>query len=529
MTRGGIVHSVTRGAFYLSIEKAAALVSGVAYFALLLRWLGPTKYGIMTLALSFAGLATMATGNFEMYLERFAAEYLARGQLRTLRRAQHVALLLKLGLGVLASLALTLAAPFLAQQFSVPELATLLPVLAVLVACDGLSTTGRATLYGLQQFRWVCLFAVLFHVAKTIMVGALWATGQGLLTLAIGLSALAALQGVAVSALPLWKLRRARDPVPEARSAAEPPAPPLMRAILSYCTPLLGARVTFVSGQNLGKIILGKLFTAAELGYFSFAFQTVERFVEVVHTLPASLLPSLTELVALGERDRLRRVFDQALRLIQVVACALSFGVFVFAREVTLLVGSPLFEPAIPLLRVLALVPIARTAQQPLTMLFQALRQPGVVLRLALLKFGAEFGCYFALVPAFGLAGAAWANLAGAVVSYLAALAQLARRLPEGGAERARSQAIGLALFLPLLLLGLFIDGRIPPPWSPMARLLLVLPAVWGMFALSLVNRYDLEKLSSIPLTAGWMRLTRDTVVAAARRLVRAAGLREVS
>ena len=61
-----IAHSVTRGAFYLSIEKASALLSGMAYFALLLRWLGPTKYGIMTLALSFVGLATMATANFEM-------------------------------------------------------------------------------------------------------------------------------------------------------------------------------------------------------------------------------------------------------------------------------------------------------------------------------------------------------------------------------------------------------------------------------------------------------------------------------
>lgn len=529
MNRDQIAHSVTRGAFYLSIEKASALVSGVAYFALLLRWLGPTNYGLMTLALSFAGLATMATGNFEVFLERFAAEYLARQQLRTLRKAYHLALMLKLGLGLAASLGVVTIAPFLARQFNAPQLGFLLPLLAAIVACDGLSTTGRATLYGLQQFRWVCLLAVLFHIAKTLMVGALWGSGQGLFALAVGLSILTTLQGLAIAAVPLWMLRRAADEGEAAGGGVHRATRPLLRAILSYSMPLLGARVTFMSGQNLGKIILGKLFSATELGFFSFAFQTVERFVEVVYTLPASLLPSLTQLVALDERDRLRRVFDQAFRLIQVVACALSFGLFVFAREITLLVGSPMFEPAVPLLRVLALVPIARTAQQPLTMMFQALRSPGAVLRLALLKFGAEFGCYFALVPTIGVAGAAWANLVGAFVSYAVALVILARRVPEGVAERTRSVLLTIGLFAPLIVAGLLIDRRLPLPWSIALRAALVPVAVWGVFALSLVNRYDLEKLASIPLTASWMRFTRDAVIAAARRLARAVEPREAS
>jgi O-antigen/teichoic acid export membrane protein len=517
-----IAHSVTRGAFYLAIEKAFALLSGMAYFALLLRWLGPTKYGIMTLALSFASLATMATGNFEMYLERYAAEFVAHGRLRTLRRAHYLVQAIKLGLGLVACVPVVVAAPFLAQQFDAPELAALLPILAVLVACDGFATTSRATLFGIQQFRWVSLIAVLFHVAKTLLVGTLWSSRQGLLELAIGMVVLTALQALALSAVPAWMLRRARDPEDGAGAAGRGTGP-LLSSIVSYCMPLLGARVTFVSGQNLSKIILGKLFTTTQLGYFSFAFQTVERFVELAHSLPASLLPSLTELVARGERERLRRVFDQALRLIQVAACMLSLTLFVFASEITLLVGSPLFEPAVPLLRILALVPLARTAQQPLTMLFQALREPGRVLWLALVKFGAEFGSYFLLLPALGMAGASWANLTGAVASYLAALGLLAAVVPEGARERARSAVLVAGLFLPLLAAAAWISARPPGAWMLVARAALVPIALWGVFALGLVNRSDLVKLSSIPLTIGWMRVIRDAVVAAAGRLARAA------
>ncbi len=526
MKQGEIARSVSRGAFYLAVEKVAALLSGTAYFALLLRWLGPTKYGIMALALSFAGLATMATGNFEVYLERFAAEYQANGRLRTLRLAQLLALQLKLGLGLLAAGTLIALAPFLAVQFGMPELRVLLPTLSLMVAFDGFATTGRATLYGLQRFRMVCFIAVLFHVAKTVMVGALWFTRRGLTELAVGLAALTVLQGIATSIVPLWALRHGED---MADSVPTPGPRALLREMAGYCAPLLGARVTFLSGQNLGKIVLGKLFDAAQLGYFSFAFQTMERFVELVHTLPSSLLPSLTHLVARQERERLRYVFDQAFRLIQVTACVLSFGVFVFAREITLLVGSPLFEPAVPLLRILALVPIARTAQQPLTMLFQALRRPGTVLSLALIKFGGEFGGYFTLVPAMGMLGAGFANLAGAVVSYVVALALLNRALPEGALERTRAVLLSVGVTVPLLAVGALLDRGPIFGWSFVARLALIPVAVVALFALGLITRYDLGKLASLPLRVTWMRVSRDRVVAAADRLARALGQREAA
>lgn len=519
MNQERLAHSVTRGAFYLSVEKAAALVSGTLYFALLLRWLGPTKYGLMTLALSFVGLATMATGNFEAFLERFAAEYHEEGRLRTLRRSFGMVLGLKLALGIVASLLLAGLAPLLAANFNAPEMVELLPILAFMVASDGFYTTGRATLYGVQQFRSVCVIAVVFHVAKTVLVGALWGAHQGLVALAIGLSVLTVLQGLAQTAVPLWMLREARDAEP----ARATPHRELWGHMVRYCMPLLGARVTFLSGANLGKIVLGKLFTATELGYFSFAYQTIERFVELVHTLPASLLPSFTRLVARGERGRLEWAFGMSHRLIQIVATLLAGALFVFAREITLLVGSPLFEPAVPLLRMLALVPIARTAQQPFTMLFQALRRPGTVLGLAVVKFVVEFGCYFGLVPWLGMMGAGVANLAGAVVSYVAAMAIAAREMPAGAVGRARTAGATLLLSVPLLGAAWMLDRWLPEPASFAARLVLAPLALLAAVAFGQIQSGDLERLAAIPLSSGWQRRVRDVAVETGARLLRLA------
>ncbi|HVQ27527.1 MAG TPA: lipopolysaccharide biosynthesis protein, partial [Planctomycetota bacterium] len=460
MKRGEIARHVTRGAFFLAVEKAAALLSGMLYFALLLRWLGPTNYGMLTLALAIAGLAGISTGNFEVFLERYAAEYLARGRNDLLFRAHAIALGVKVGLGLLASALLLVLSPLLAEQFKMPELAVLLPILTVIVATDGFATTGRSMLFGLQRYEWVSGLSLLFHLAKVLLVGSLWWAKQGLVSLAFGLSALAVVQAVLMSAS-AWALARRAAPDPRAAGAlglaADPDAPaaggeagasaaggsgsggherPLLRQMFAYCLPLLGARAAFLSGQNLGKVLLAKVLDATQLGYFTFAFQTIERFVELAYTLPSSLLPSLTHLVAREERERLGYIFDQAFRLVQVAACTLAWAVFAFAPELTLWVGSPMFLPSTNMLRVLALVPIARTAQQPLTMLFQATRQPGSVLTLALIKLGVELSCYFLIVPRLGGMGASWANLAGAVAAYAGALWFAARLLPETAPER---------------------------------------------------------------------------------------------
>ncbi|HXS82662.1 MAG TPA: lipopolysaccharide biosynthesis protein [Methylomirabilota bacterium] len=539
MKRGEIARHVTRGAFFLAVEKGAALLSGMLYFALLLRWLGPTNYGMLTLALAIAGLAGISTGNFEVFLERYAAEYQARGRSDLLHRAHAIALGVKVGLGVLASVLLFLLSPLLATQFNMPELAVLLPILTVIVATDGFATTGRSLLFGLQRYEWVSGLSLLFHLAKVLLVGSLWWAKQGLVSLAFGLSGLAVMQAVLMSASAWALARRAAPPVPPGTPSAPADADPsaagalpnngsgahessLLRQMFAYCLPLLGARAAFLSGQNLGKVLLAKVLDATQLGYFTFAFQTIERFVELAYTLPSALLPSLTHLVAREERERLGYIFDQAFRLVQVGACTLAWVVFAFAPELTLWVGSPMFLPSTNMLRVLALVPIARTAQQPLTMLFQATRQPGSVLTLALIKLLVELSCYFMIVPRLGGMGASWANLAGAVAAYATALSFSARLLPETASERLGVVLRALLVTVPMLLLAWSLStATAPGVLSVIARVSLAMPGIVGLFALRLVTRYDLEKLSALQIRSPFARRARDIVVRAADPMAR--------
>jgi PST family polysaccharide transporter/lipopolysaccharide exporter len=521
MTRGEVAKNISRGAFFLGLEKVIANGSTILYSALIARWLGPTKYGMFSLAFAIVGLATVLTGNFETFLERYAAEYQVQGRFQRLAAAHRIALAFKLGFGLLASAALIAASGGFAAHFAMPELNMLLPLLVIFIATDGLATTGRAMLFGLQRYEWVSGFSLVFNVGKTILVGALWYMRQGLVSLALGLSILTALQAVIMTIGAFLALEQAR----RASNVPEPPAPEgekaLLPSMIGYCLPLYGANAAFLSGQNLPKLILAKVLDATQLGYFSFAFQTLSRIVELVYTIPTSLLPSLTQLVAREERDRLQDIFTQAFRIIQTIACVVAFGLFVFAPEIVRLVGSPLFEPAVPLLRVLALVPIVRTAQQPLTMLFQAMRRPGLVLTLAVLKVSTEIACYLVLLKPLGAMGACWANLGGAAVSFAAAMVLLSGVLPEGHRERVAATVRSLLWLVPGALLALLAERQWGLAHSLPVRAFLLLPAFLGIFALGLVNRYDLVKLASVPLPGALLNRVRASLVAFADQLAR--------
>jgi O-antigen/teichoic acid export membrane protein len=515
---------VSKGSFFLTIESLATVVSGLLYSVFTLRWLGPGWFGILSLALSVVGLASVFTGNFEVYLERHAAEYDARGQRIRLLRVHLWALAIKAVLGLIAGYAVYLLLPWITTQYhGFLKLDHLIELLLALVVFDGFSSTGRATLYGLQEYSWIASLAVLQHSLKLVAVIYLANSHFGPSALALALSGLAIMNGFLSSGIAIgiaW--RRAQAAVVAGEDASPPEsAGAILGDMFRYCMPLLGARAAFISGQNLSRVVLGKFFSAEALGLFSFAFQTVERFVGLVFAVPSSLLPSLTQLVARGEDERLRRLLDKGFRLVATLACALSFCLFVFAEEITRIVGGPRYLHAVGLLRILALVPWVRTAQQPLTMLFYALRRTGMVLVLALLKFATEMSSYFLLIPHVGLVGAAWANLLGALVAFFGALVCARIALPGPsiyrGAVIAKTGflvAMGAAAALALDATGL--DWRI----IGAVKLLLLAPAlIVGVATLDLVTEDDLSRAEGMAIDSRWKLALRNGSVRAVRTL----------
>lgn len=538
-----MLKNLSRGSFYLAAEQLSGLISGILYSVIVLRWLGPESYGMLSLALAIVGLASVATGNFELFLERYSAEYETRGWMDRLRRTHFITLGLKLVLGVAVCAILLALSGWIGRRYEEPILTQLLWVLSALVVCEAFSVTGRAVLYGLQRFGWISALSLAANALKIGAVALLWLKGQGVVVLAAALVALGIGQAAVLTALAIGFVRRGRaavgEPVPVAvRAAAAPEREELAAAevraeiprdrslvggIVRYSLPLIGARAAFLSGQNLSRVVLGGFMSLEQLGYYSFAFTVVERFVGFVYALPSSLLPSLTQLVTQGDRLRFTRLFDKAFRLVATAAAILSLFLFLFAVELTRLVGGEKYLPAVPVLQVLALVPWVRTAQQPLTMAFYALRHTGRVLALALVKLGTEVASYFLLIPVLGMIGAAWATLAGAAIAFALALFWLGRELPPNAHRWA---VVGkTSVILVMALAAAWATGGLASHlWLALGlKLLVFVPGLLLLvFLCDLVTEDDLVRAKGIEIRTGWARRIRDRVVAVSLLLSRA-------
>jgi hypothetical protein len=96
------------------------------------------------------------------------------------------------------------------------------------------------------------------------------------------------------------------------------------------------------------------------------------------------------------------------------------------------------------------------------------------------------------------------------------------RELPETASERWSVVMRALLVTVPMLLLAWSLSS--PSGHSLLtvvARASLVLPAVVALFALRLVTRYDLEKLSALQIRSPFARRARDMVVRAADPMAR--------
>jgi O-antigen/teichoic acid export membrane protein len=480
------VREVSRGGFYLTLEQLTIVVGGVLYSIIVLRMLGPATYGILNLGQAAIGIAGILTTNVESYLERFVAEFHARGQGGILRPLVRKILATKTLLGLVAGLLVILLADVIADLYGYRDLRRLVPALAPLVVLEGAYLVLRTSLFGLQRFRRIWLVALVNNVLKLVVVFVLWRMNEGVVALVVGLVAVQAVTVALLLVLALRFLPR-RDP-------AAGPAPP-HRAIWSYVLPLFGARIFYLSGQHLNRLILGVLLSAYDLGLASFALMTVERFIHLAGAVPTALLPSLSRLRGENQHDSIEQVVTGGYRLVAALAFALSAAIFCLAREAVWITGGSAFLAAVVPLQILALVPLFRTMQQPLTMSFYTYEKTRAVFWLAGLKFAVEPLAYPLLIPRFGVAGVAIASVVSSVVVFGPATRLADHLFPATAALRRRATWRTWGIGIAVLVVG-WASHRLAEPWPGLpVRVALLVAALGGIVGTGMIVGDDLRRL----------------------------------
>jgi O-antigen/teichoic acid export membrane protein len=481
----------------------AQLIERIANAILLFvlaRALGADGLGVYAGALAYYAL--IAVGG-----QLGATSYLVREVSRQPRRASEFLV----HLGIIAGVACTTVAavvvavvPFLGFA---PTLAAgvMVTMAAVVPGALAVLQEGVFIAYQKAHIRTVVTFlGALFNVGATLAV---LAAGYGAVA---ALTVFAATQFLVTTAL-FFAINRWLTPI---RS----------RFRLATARRMLRDMKEFIGSSLLGTlfsrpeiIILTLVASEAQVGYYAGALKLVDLFAFVPATFAMSLFPVLSRSFH-GSRERLQEIQDKAMRFMLTFAFPVSVATLVLGPELVELAYGNQFEPAVVVLRILAMGLVLHSLFELLWRVLSARDQQGVVLRVQAVTTVTRLGGGVVLAILFAAVGAA-ASAIGNVALHVGLLGQRVRRdgtrlnlLRLSWRPALASAVMGGVAWVAMPVLGLF--GTIA------VAAVLYLPLAVAVGALSVA---DLELIWRRPLGRGEVRalLALASAIAPSARIER--------
>jgi O-antigen/teichoic acid export membrane protein len=432
------------------------------------RFLAPDDLGLFGIALLSLGLLETFTntGFRQALIQR-------EGDINDYLDAAWTVQLLR---GLILSGALLLAAPLVAEFFETPEGVAIIRWLALVMVLGGLNNIGVVYFDKELQFRERFVFRSVPQVADLIASATAAVILRNVWALVIGLVVSAVVRLVASYVAHPYRPNFSTD----WHKAWE---------LFRFGVWVLGSSMLVYLMLNLDDIVVGKVLSPADLGYYQLAY-TISALVATQITTVVSQVgfPALSKIQS--DISRLGRAYLRALQLVAVVAFPFAAGLwFVGPQAVEVFLGRR-WLPLIAAYEVLALWGLIRSLGSTTHPLFKAVGKPYIVTGIELATVLILAGTIYPLTVSGGIAGAAWATVIAAapfvaslfLVSRMLALPRLA--IP----SRLAAPAVGTGVMLAVLFLIKSISPVLAGPWlllwAPVAGI-----AVYGVSILG-ARRY---------------------------------------
>lgn len=353
---------------------------------------------------------------------------------------------------------------------------------APLLIAGALRDTAMAALAGHNRYadraRGI-VAAAAAQVALALAFVVAWPGGLGGL-----LAAMAAAQAAAAAVL-LWPLRGA------ARGGPDPATRAHAARAIRFSAPLYANSLLNFVFQRVDTILLAVILAdPVPVAIYEMAKRLPMVLSRTLGALLVPFLPAMAARVAAGDHAAAARLLDRALGLAAITGFAATFAAVLAREPIVLALFSADYLPATAVIGPLlgAMVVAVLTGLHGQTLI--ALGRPGQVTAINILTAAASLAINLALVPRWGLQGAAAAALAAATLGYALQAAAVRRagiRVP--AARAVYPLAIAGACGLLLLATGA------PLP----ARAAALLGVLAGLIACGAARRDDLRALLRRP------------------------------
>ena len=401
------------------LVKILGAGSAFAMNVVIARELGADQAGLYFLAYTLViALAAISRLGLDNTLVRFIASHHAAQEWPEIRQVFGLSVRWSLVASVLAAMLLWLWAEVLARDlFGRPEFATVIRLMAPVIPLMALFTLHASALQGIKRIL-ESQSSLSVVLPLTMALLALLIQPADARTAALLLFAASA----GVLALSVWWWWRA---LPRAQLEAVTVD---QRAILASCLPLL---MVVASNQIVtwsSQIFLGVWADAADVAVFNAAQRTAILISLVLVAVNSIAAPKFAALYRLGQHDALRKTALHATRVMLGLALIPFTLIQIGAEPILSLFGAE-FTAGATVLRILALGQLVNVATGSVGFLLSMTGHERLLRNNVLVAAVVALGGGVALIPPFGLIGAAVATAAGMAIQNLLCVWQVRRVL----------------------------------------------------------------------------------------------------
>lgn len=396
------------GAFALN---ASGLLLQLSAGIILARVLGTKGYGFYSFPVAVVTLlAIPATLGLPQYLTKTVSQYIAQNRHAALRgllvRANQVGLVMGLSLAVLATVVYRLVGQAASRSDALPYYVsmTLLPFLA-------LNGMRSAALQGLRKIVSGLIPESLIQPGVYLLIVGpflLNVTGRLSPTVAMLLRSLTTIVAFVVGTILL--LRNVPRESLEARAIFE------TRLWLRNATPFLLLGTAQIVNNQAGIVLLGIFRPMTDVGVYRTVVQGASLVVFLLMAVNIALAPQVSRLWTLGEREQLQRAITASARIVAFATFCVGTILIVFGRYFLGTVFGSAYQSGTTALRILCAGQIinglAGSVGTVLNMTGYQRRSAYALVISAM----ANVLMNFALIPTYGMSGAAIASSAGTVL-----------------------------------------------------------------------------------------------------------------
>lgn len=441
-TRDSITRKAGRGVLWnllsFGIGKASLLITT----AILARLLTKNDFGLVSIAV--IGI------NYLSVVKDLGLSVALIQRRDDIEKASNTVFTINLILGLLLSLLSFLLAPWMATFFKEPEVVPVLRWLGLSFVINSLGSVHSAWLIKELDFQKKIIPDMGNSIIKLIASILMAYAGFGVWALVFG-----QLIGSLVSVVLLWFITPWRPQLVIHTNIA--------RQLLHFGSFVTIGEILGVTIDNLDYIIVGKIFGSEPLSVYQLAYRLPEAIlVGNLWVIGSIAFPTFSTLQ--DNMIELKKAFLVSIRFVQMIALPISFGLFLAAEPIVLVVFGEGWLDVIPILRVLSIYSLVYSFSFHVGDIYKAIGKPYLLVRLSILQLvvlipALLIGAYY-----YGPVGVAWGHVFTIFIKRIAGLIvamNLVKVKPTEIFSQYKPSVLAILAMSPVVILVLYLTNNL--------------------------------------------------------------------